>query len=84
MQIVLYFQYDVQPAVGRDTIFSGPGDLRNGTQGPKLACTVHVRTVASSLGVYPCPHAFRAWVCVSNRMEWAIKFFKKNVYIIFP
>ena len=50
-----------------------PGTLDPGTrtQGPKLACTVHVRTVASSLG----PRAFHAWVCVSNRVEWAIEFF---------
>ena len=65
-----------------DTIFSGPGDWGPGTrgpgtrgtrtQGPKLACTVHV---ASSLGEYPGPRAFCAWVCVSNRMEWDIEFF---------
>jgi len=46
-----------------------------GTQGPKLECTVHVCTVASSLGEYPGPCVFREWVCVSNRMEWAIEFF---------
>ena len=60
----------------------GTGDLRTrgpGTQGPKLACTVHVCTVASSLGEYPGPRAFRVWVCVSNRMEWAIEFISKDV-----
>ena len=53
----------------------GTGDPRTRgtrTQGPKLACTVHV---ASSLGEYPGPRAFCAWVCVSNRMEWDIEFF---------
>ena len=45
------------------------------TQGPKLACTVHICTVASSLGEYPGPCTFRAWVCVSNHVERAILFF---------
>ena len=47
------------------------------TQGPKLACTVHVCTVALSL--YPGPCVFRAWVCVSNHMEWTIESFKKRL-----
>ena len=33
-----------------------PGTQGPGTQGPKLACTVHVCTLAPSLGKYPGPH----------------------------
>ena len=56
-----------------DTIFCGHGDQGPedpGNQGPKLACTVHVRTVALSLS----QRTFHACICVSNVMEWAIEF----------
>ena len=65
--------YGFQLRIFWDTIFSGPG-----TQGPKLACTVLVRMVASSLGD-PGPHTFRTWVCVSNCVEWAIDIFGEKV-----
>ena len=67
--------YSVDPGT-RDPRTRDPGTQDPGT---KLACTVHVHTVASSLGDYPGPPTFRAWVCVSNRVEWAIKFFLKKV-----
>ena len=41
-------------------------------QGPKLAC------MYGNLEP-PGPRAFRAWVSVSNRMEWAIELFSKHV-----
>ena len=47
----------------------GPGTQGSGTQGPKVACTVHVRTVASSLSEYPGPRMFCVWVCVSKRLN---------------
>ena len=51
----------------------GPEDLRTwgpGTRGPEdlgpgTQIGMHC-IVASSLGEYPGPHAFHAWVCVSN------------------
>ena len=53
-----YIQWNREPGI------QGPKDL--GTQGPKLACTVCVHTVASSLSKYPGPYVEHAWTCVSN------------------
>jgi len=62
---VFYMGYYIQWTRGPGT--EDPGTRGPGTQGPKLACTVHVHTVTSSLGEYPGPPAFRnTWACVSN------------------
>jgi len=46
--------YSVDPRT-QDPGTWDPGTWGSRTQGPKLACTVHVCTVASSLGKYPAP-----------------------------